>query len=328
VYWSGGAPYARLDLAAGHSEKMRTFTPTKSQRLASAFLALTLGAALGGISCGGRAERIGGGGGAVGAGGSGWAGAAPPTGGGGVASGAVAGASGASSSSADSGGAADLEWAGASGSDAGSAGSPTVIHGPGGTTIITTSGGPPILEMDCANIPASVFATQLGPCLSVTATSNSAGSFQVCYPNPNHLLGSIVECAASSVGTARCATASSRLYAGKCCTALSLIPGQMYGPINETIDPICATAQLFGTIAAGVLADTDGDFTPDVVDDCPAVSDLQSDKDGDGVGDTCDNCAKAYNPDQADRNHDGVGDACDGGAIGAAGAGGSGGAGG
>ncbi len=157
----------------------------------------------------------------------------------------------------------------------------------------------------------------------MTEASDRPGSVEVCYPNPKHLLGSIVECVAPSSGTLRHRIQG--IYGGKCCSALSLTPGQVYGPIDERIDPLCATAQSGGTVSAGVLADTDGDFTPDIVDDCPTLSNLQSDKDGDGIGDACDNCPSVYNPDQADTNDNGVGDVCEGGAPGSASAAGAGG---
>ena len=33
--------------------------------------------------------------------------------------------------------------------------------------------------------------------------------------------------------------------------------------------------------------------------------------DGDGIGDLCENCLTAPNPDQSDRDRDGLGDVCD-----------------
>ncbi len=37
----------------------------------------------------------------------------------------------------------------------------------------------------------------------------------------------------------------------------------------------------------------------------------KEDTDNDGVGDACDNCVFAYNPEQMDMDQDGVGDVCD-----------------
>ncbi|MBU1220407.1 thrombospondin type 3 repeat-containing protein [Myxococcota bacterium] len=75
-------------------------------------------------------------------------------------------------------------------------------------------------------------------------------------------------------------------------------------------------------------ADSDGDRIPDVRDNCPMVANyVQTDSDGNGVGDACegldsdsdgdgvldsvDNCVNIPNHDQADSDNDGIGDLCD-----------------
>ena len=58
--------------------------------------------------------------------------------------------------------------------------------------------------------------------------------------------------------------------------------------------------------------DSDGDG---LIDDCDNCADVhnpdQADGDGDGVGNACDNCPQAANPDQSDTDGNGAGDVCD-----------------
>ena len=57
--------------------------------------------------------------------------------------------------------------------------------------------------------------------------------------------------------------------------------------------------------------DKDGDGVGDTADNCVFVQNRdQRDSDGDGVGDACDNCGGVFNTDQKDTNGDGIGDAC------------------
>jgi len=81
------------------------------------------------------------------------------------------------------------------------------------------------------------------------------------------------------------------------------------------------------TDSAGIAVDSDGDGILDPFDNCPDTANSdQTDTDGDGVGDVCndaddsdgdeysdviDNCPFVVNPDQTDTDSDGIGDVCD-----------------
>jgi hypothetical protein len=56
--------------------------------------------------------------------------------------------------------------------------------------------------------------------------------------------------------------------------------------------------------------DIDGDDVCGDIDVCPDISDDQSDTDGDGVGDACDDCVNNFDPYQNDGDGDGLADAC------------------
>ena len=58
--------------------------------------------------------------------------------------------------------------------------------------------------------------------------------------------------------------------------------------------------------------DTDGDGVGDNCDNYSSTPNAdQTDTDGDGVGDACDNCPTVGNSDQVDADSDNIGDACD-----------------
>ncbi|HUF54567.1 MAG TPA: thrombospondin type 3 repeat-containing protein [Dehalococcoidia bacterium] len=60
------------------------------------------------------------------------------------------------------------------------------------------------------------------------------------------------------------------------------------------------------------LDDLDGDGIGDTCDNCPSMPNpAQTNSDEDASGDACDNCPEYYNPDQKDTDGDGVGERCD-----------------
>ncbi len=91
------------------------------------------------------------------------------------------------------------------------------------------------------------------------------------------------------------------------------------GAIND--GQVSGSIRIRGEIAV----DTDGDSFTDAQDNCPEdFNPIQTDTDGDGIGDACDpdidgdgvangadNCPFDFNPGQEDMDNDGIGDLCD-----------------
>ncbi|MFH1724808.1 MAG: LamG-like jellyroll fold domain-containing protein [Elusimicrobiota bacterium] len=79
--------------------------------------------------------------------------------------------------------------------------------------------------------------------------------------------------------------------------------------LNAVIDEVTVHGR---ALSAEEIAAQYGDGVGDACDACPGAFDPdQADSDGDGIGDACDNCPAAPNPDQSDTDGDQEGDACD-----------------
>ncbi|AKT40015.1 thrombospondin type 3 repeat-containing protein [Chondromyces crocatus] len=91
------------------------------------------------------------------------------------------------------------------------------------------------------------------------------------------------------------------------------------------LNQICGMTESFSIFALMTPADADADGVVDHLDNCPTVANAdQSDIDGDGLGDACDDdidgdgipndldlCPLVVDPSQSDIDGDGLGDACD-----------------
>jgi hypothetical protein len=156
-----------------------------------------------------------------------------------------------------------------------------VISGPEGTTVFTTADPSDlVVESSCDGFPDGLFAKRFGSCVKITSSVPITVAVKICFPNQNHQPDANpaeAEILRATPATGSCPR-SEKLISGACAGILFTL-----GP-----DPICADSDALGTFAAGVPLDTDGDFVPDLVDNCPFVSNItQVDTDGDGIGDAC-----------------------------------------
>jgi hypothetical protein len=134
---------------------------------------------------------------------------------------------------------------------------------------------------DCSGVPASLFSTRYA-CMHVTTTDALVGTAHVCFPDPLQSTESgVIACVSTQTsGPTVACSAPDRLFSGRCCRHL---PGGLPGRST-----ICGDTGRFGDFAAGVLFDSDGDFVPDIDDNCIFVPNTdQLDAVGDGVGDAC-----------------------------------------
>lgn len=85
-----------------------------------------------------------------------------------------------------------------------------------------------------------------------------------------------------------------------------------YADINFSTNTVGFCSRLTGD---ALLEPFINDLTFSTTERTPIIANysycLGPDSDGDHLGDTCDNCPNAVNPDQADHNDNGIGDACD-----------------
>jgi hypothetical protein len=153
------------------------------------------------------------------------------------------------------------------------------MAGPGGamvTTIMKTLN----IQDDCSGVPADLFDTRIG-CMRLTAREPASGALEICYPNPSDdPWTAVVSCVPPGFAPGLPCNHPYRLVSGQCC---AMLPGGIAGG-----NPMCGITTVISSIAAGAPTDSDGDFVPDVADNCRYVfNPQQTDSVGDGIGDAC-----------------------------------------
>lgn len=166
----------------------------------------------------------------------------------------------------------------------------------GGDTTITVE--------ECQAPPEGIFLPATDPLcvhIEISDTLEFGGDAQICIPYDDTGMELSDE---QNLRMVRCV----RVDEEELCEAIALCTGQ----VDTVNNRVCGCTDHLSMFTVGTLIDTDGDFVPDLLDNCPYVQNwFQEDADGDGIGDACDNCPNTYNPDQTDADGDGIGDACE-----------------
>jgi hypothetical protein len=155
-------------------------------------------------------------------------------------------------------------------------------------TTVAGSAAPVIQEESCTGVAGNYIEpnTFVGPCLAVSLNSPLVGTARVCYSasSSNPSVG-ILRCSPPLPTNPPSCSSPDKLntFTGGCC---SHIP-----PDSSGTGTVCADTDHFSDVMAGTLTDSDGDFVPDIDDNCPGVPNTdQRDTTGAAVGDAC-NCA-------------------------------------
>jgi hypothetical protein len=176
-------------------------------------------------------------------------------------------------------------------------------------TFLTTDAGL-LSDPSCSGVPPDSFGYLPGSEECYQVSGNGGQYAAACFSNlqgtdagfPLELANSIAVCTEIAPG-GPCTWSRHGTF---CCAFTAIqIDGLPYLPGD------CAV--LFGAthLAYGKVVDTDMDNRPDLIDNCPYVSNpVQLDWDQDGFGNECDNCPYTYNPDQAAATDGGIGNAC------------------
>jgi hypothetical protein len=184
---------------------------------------------------------------------------------------------------------------------------PDINAGNGVTVTITQVGttGQTTATSDtiCSAFSGGIAYLTAHTCLNVVTTAQLFGSQKVCFPKTGK--NSVVFRCHSKPSCEVGENPYPINGVKQCCSQLD---PDLSSPSNQ----VCVLTPGFSDLAYADPLDSDGDQTPDLIDNCPTIANfIQTDADGDLIGDACDNCPSTVNQDQTDSDHDGIGDACD-----------------